>query len=919
MAKTFKKTHKRASRQTAAVSKEGIRTENAVETNPEKASGKVPPARGSNGQFISSAKKTKATAKSPCKPAFEKKALSAANKQTISESKPAAAKDRAAKTGGNDLHKSGKAARLKAIGDKTDKSSAKSTSQAANRANHIPDITKMVAGQPKAKGIKAANKPAKAKISTADGNNNAAKLKQAKSGGSEQTIPAVRDAGSAKRTGEQARTSTAIDGDNKAAGNAKRARGRPFGSFNPNKISIDEARDRDLASKNAARKAAQCIGEILPPENPSRRAAALASFKYFCEAYFPDAFYLDWSNDHLKVISRIELAVKEGKLFAFAMPRGSGKSTLIIAAAIWAILGGSRRYVCIIGSAAKQSLNLFQSIQATLMGNALLLADFAEVVYPIRCLENNAHKARGQRTIDGDLTHIEWGTHKMVMARIPGSQASGSVIAVDSLDSNIRGQIHTTLDGKVLRPDLVLVDDPQTRESAKSVDQTSQRLKIINGDVLGMAGPGKKIAGLLTCTVIFKNDLADQILDRQKNPDWAGEQTSLVYAMPANRKLWDKYNQVRCDELRDEGDGSLARAFYIDNRAELDSGSVVAWEHRFNPDEVSAIQHAMNLFYRDEATFAAEYQNQPLEDRESEELLKVDDVLSRLNGRKQYDIPLRAVYLVGFVDVHDKLLFYKVWAFEEDFTGYCVDYGTWPQQNRMQFTMRQANVTLAKTYKGAGVDGAIAAGLEELCRNLTNRQWKKSNGGSVRLDRLLVDSGYKPGIVESVRYKVGSVMMASKGVGIKAGNRPMTNYQKKPGERYGQNWYVPNITQTREFPHVKIDTNFWKSFVHEHLKMTPGEKGSFTLFGESAAAHRLLAEHIAGSETWVRTEGHGRQVHEWKLRPNAPDNHWFDCAVGCAVAASMCGAKTAGQNVATQERKKVSFAQMQAEAKNRRH
>jgi len=30
-------------------------------------------------------------------------------------------------------------------------------------------------------------------------------------------------------------------------------------------------------------------------------------------------------------------------------------------------------------------------------------------------------------------------------------------------------------------------------------------------------------------------------------------------------------------------------------------------------------------------------------------------------------------------------------------------------------------------------------------------------------------------------------------------------------------------------------------------------------------------------------------VDEWKVKPAQSDNHWFDCLVGCAVAASMDG------------------------------
>jgi hypothetical protein len=44
------------------------------------------------------------------------------------------------------------------------------------------------------------------------------------------------------------------------------------------------------------------------------------------------------------------------------------------------------------------------------------------------------------------------------------------------------------------------------------------------------------------------------------------------------------------------------------------------------------------------------------------------------------------------------------------------------------------------------------------------------------------------------------------------------------------------------------------------------------------------------------THGHGRDVQEWKLKPSRPDNHWLDCLVGCAVAASICGVKLPGMD-----------------------
>jgi len=69
------------------------------------------------------------------------------------------------------------------------------------------------------------------------------------------------------------------------------------------------------------------IGELPAVVDPARKARAERDFRLFCEAYFPQTFYLPWSRDHLKVVAKIEQAVLEGGLFAMAMPRGSGNAS----------------------------------------------------------------------------------------------------------------------------------------------------------------------------------------------------------------------------------------------------------------------------------------------------------------------------------------------------------------------------------------------------------------------------------------------------------------------------------------------------------------------------------------------------------------------------------------------------------------
>ena len=65
------------------------------------------------------------------------------------------------------------------------------------------------------------------------------------------------------------------------------------------------------------------------------------------------------------------------------------------------------------------------------------------------------------------------------------------------------------------------------------------------------------------------------------------------------------------------------------------------------------------------------------------------------------------------------------------------------------------------------------------------------------------------------------------------------------------------------------------------------------------------------AEYRVRTEARGRKVDEWKLPRSKPDNHWFDCLVGCAVAASMLGASVmdpAGRHAKRVKRRAVAVS-----------
>ena len=602
------------------------------------------------------------------------------------------------------------------------------------------------------------------------------------------------------------------------------------------------------------------------------------------------------------MIAKIETAVLRGGLFAMAMPRGSGKTTLAETACIWAMLTGAQQFVCLIGSDAGHARSMLESIKVEFETNERLLDDFPEAVFPIHALERIHNRAKGQ--LCGDKpTRIVWTADEIVLPTIPGSKASGTIIRVAGIESRIRGMKFKRADGRAVRPSLVVLDDPQTYESARSDMQVRARMETLNGAILNLAGPGQKISGIMPCTVIRPGDMADQILDRDKHPAWQGERTRLVYVFPTNEKLWDKYAQIRADSFRNDGDGHEATEFYGKHRKEMDAGAVIAWPERHNEDELSAIQHAMNLRLQDERAFWAEYQNQPLPQEEGEsDHLNADAIAAKTNGLPRGVVPIGASHLTMFIDVQGKLLFHAVVAWEDDFTGYVVDYGTYPDQQRPVFALREVQKTLARVAPGTGLEGSIYAGLETLTDAYLAKRWRRDDGAELRIERCLIDANW--GQSTDVVYQFcrqsahAGLIMPSHGRYVGASSVPFSEYKRRKGERIGHHWRVPSVQGRRQVRHVLIDTNYWKSFVHARLAVAMGDPGSLSLFGHKPAEHQLLAEHLT-AEYRVKTEARGRVVDEWKIRAGGPDNHWLDCLVGCAVAASILGAVLPGTDTKT--------------------
>lgn len=715
----------------------------------------------------------------------------------------------------------------------------------------------------------------------------------------------------------------------------------------------DAQRAAERKFKRAARLEANDIGTVPKCANPRRRASCKNDYAKFAKTYFPQIFKLPWSQAHLVAIDRIEKAVLEGGLFAMALPRGMGKTSLCESACMWAMLYAHHAFVLLLGATEQKAKDRLASIKVELETNPLLEADFPEVIFPIKCL-GTSKKLASYQTHFGMPTSITWITDMLVFPTIrknvtdsdntkttensrkrPAKRkkasktnqnslqslvsdefypTSGSIVKVAGITGGeIRGTTHKRRDGSIIRPTLCIPDDVQTRDSARSQTQCITRAQTLAADVAYCAGPGQPISVIAPCTIIYDGDMADRITNRELHPEYQGIRTRMVEKFPDNQKLWEEYRDILRDSLINDGDSTLATEFYRKHRQEMDLGCEVTWPERFADNELSAVQHAMNLMFRDEAAFWSEMQNEPLENAGAQDIMcDRADILSKITTYRRFECPQDSILCTAFIDVQSTCLYYVLCAWLPGFTGQVIDYGVWPPQGkRRNFALATLRNTFDKELPHLTVEGQIYKALKVLTAELCSHAYPvlgvdDKPTDEITIDRMLIDANfgqYRNTVYQFCREcRFAAKVLPSHGHYVGATSQPFSAMKKKRGERVGPHW---RMRRTEDWPikHIVFDTNYWKTFVHARLRAGEGEPGCVSLYGRTANGIQVDSRHHGEfadqlcAEIPLKVINKQKTVYEWKEKANKPDNHFFDCMVGCMVAASMCGIELAGVRV----------------------
>jgi len=642
-----------------------------------------------------------------------------------------------------------------------------------------------------------------------------------------------------------------------------------------------------MAERSRARSlAGREIGPLPAIADPRRRRRAKNDLEFFLKTYFPKVFSKPFGHNHKTLIESLQRCLVKGGRQAVAMPRGSGKTSISTYSAIWAAVNGYRRMVLIFAATQAAARKILARIHRALRRpGSLLAADYPEICFPFAELGGSALLARGQ-ICAGEPTLISVSADRLVFPTVRGSGASGTVLGAVGVTGSFLGENADLPDGRNVRPDFLLLDDLQKDDLAKNPARVEELENKINASLEGLVELGNELSMVMTCTVKQPDDLSDRYLDHEKYPRWNGIRGKMIETFPDRMDLWREYRSRRHNSEED------ARNFYLENREEMQRGAVVGWEECHNPEIfIDALEMSMDRWADNERAFWSEYQNEPLRDAGAAVVVPARIIMGRINGLERGIFPEGTNKITAFIDVHDDILYFLAAAFDSDGTGFVLDYGTYPEQKRRFFSKSDGGLETLRRRFGGTPDYALSQGLETLFLMLDERTYSDESGKERKIDRILVDAKYKPEIVESAieRSRVTRIIPA-RGHAVRATGRPMAEWQKKPGRRFGFH-YLEEKVENRKFRSFLSDTNFWKTRVHEKLALLPTEKGSLTFWGNDKERHRMIAEHCSAEKCQLVSSG-THEVNQWTEKPTRPDNHLFDCLVGSLLAAETLGKKS---------------------------
>jgi phage terminase large subunit GpA-like protein len=237
--------------------------------------------------------------------------------------------------------------------------------------------------------------------------------------------------------------------------------------------------------------------------------------------------------------------------------------------------------------------------------------------------------------------------------------------------------------------------------------------------------------------------------------------------------------------------------------------------------------------------------------------------------------------LTAAVDLGKYLVHWVVVAWSDGARGHLVDYGR-----------------IEVASDDLGVEQALLVALREF-RDQALAGWptaKADKTPALVPLQVWIDAGYMTDVVYTFcREQPDQRFRPTIGRGAQQQrkqwyNRPTQtgSVVKHIGEGFHMNW-LP----TERLYLVEVDSDHWKTWVHQRLGTPVGQPGSLTFYSAPPQEHLTLAKHLTAErkvEEFIAGRG---VVIKWERMRR--QNHWFDALYNASAAGHFCGVRLVGQ------------------------
>ena len=264
---------------------------------------------------------------------------------------------------------------------------------------------------------------------------------------------------------------------------------------------------------------------VVVPECRDRalRVALEADDFRWLRHFFPELFWYEWQPQQREMIEAIRRAITEADDQAIAASRGEGKTKIAERLLLKYSLQGKIKLSVLFAATGSHAEDSLRSIMAEVEESDHLNALYPEVCTPVRALENTPNRAHYQKCngfrhdtgepYEAAVSRFSWCGKEIILPRLPGSPASGAIIATRGLDAAVRG-----LNKLNRRVDVAIIDDPDTEESARSVDQAKKLMTRIDRAIGGLGGQQKGVGRVVFSRLQSRIAVSYQLTDSVAKP-----------------------------------------------------------------------------------------------------------------------------------------------------------------------------------------------------------------------------------------------------------------------------------------------------------------------------------------------------------------------------------------------------------------